>query len=84
MFKMGEKEPMDPGVSMANAHSIALHPDTARFVVSATNPNSSGNGKPKGDEYPINSSPVLFFVFPGKEKPKDKKGNDLLVPSLGL
>ena len=49
-----------------NCHSVALHPDGDRFAVSATNANSSGNGRVKGakDEYPENTSPVQMWSAP--------------------
>ncbi len=43
-----------------NPHSLALHPDGKRLVVSATSANSSGNGRnlTKDKKYPGNSSPL--------------------------
>jgi len=50
---------------LANCHALALRPDGARIVVSATNANSSGNGRQigKGKEYPGNYSPLHVFEF---------------------
>lgn len=50
--------------AVANAHSLAMRADGKRIVVSATNANSSGNGRPKGDQYPGNFSPLHIFDLP--------------------
>lgn len=51
---------------LANAHALAVHPDGKRLVVSATNANSSGNGRQLGKDkaYPGNFSPLHVFDFP--------------------
>jgi len=61
-----DREPFYTNSSMANCHAVALHPDGKRFVVTSTNRNSSGNGRPnsKDGEYPGNSSPVHLFEIP--------------------
>jgi WD40 repeat protein len=61
-----EKEPFYTNTSMANCHSVALHPDKRRFIVTATNRNSSGNGRPnsKDGAYPSNNSPIHLFELP--------------------
>jgi WD40 repeat protein len=50
---------------LPNCHSLALHPSGTRLVVSATNANSGGNGRPKNKggkvDYPGNSSPLHIF-----------------------
>jgi hypothetical protein len=50
-----------------NCHSLDLSPDGTRLAVSATNANSSGNGrvKGKGGEYPGNHSPIYLWSLPG-------------------
>ena len=49
-----------------NCHSVALSPDGTRLAVSATNANSSGNGRVKGagGDYPANTSPVQLWTVP--------------------
>jgi hypothetical protein len=51
---------------LPNAHSLAVHPNGKRLIVSATNANSSGNGRQigKNKEYPGNVSPLHVFDFP--------------------
>jgi WD40 repeat protein len=46
-----------------NCHSVDLAPDGKRIATSATNANSSGNGRVKGKagEYPENQSPIQFW-----------------------
>lgn len=62
--------PDDPtpffSAAIPNPHSLALHPEGKRIVVSATNANSAGNGrvKGKGSEYPGNTSPLHVFNLP--------------------
>ena len=53
--------------AIPNPHSLAVHPDGKRLVVSATNANSAGNGRNigKGKEYPGNYSPLHVFDLPG-------------------
>ncbi len=49
-----------------NCHSVALHPDGDKLAVSATNANSSGNGRIKGagGDYPENTSPIQMWSVP--------------------
>lgn len=49
--------------SKPNCHSLSLSPDGRRLAVSATNANSSGNGRVKGREgdYPANRSPIHLW-----------------------
>jgi hypothetical protein len=51
---------------MANCHSVDLHPDGVRLAVSATNANSSGNGRVKSKDgtYPGNASPIHLWQLP--------------------
>lgn len=51
---------------LTNCHSLAMRPDGARFVVSATNANSAGNGRPltAKKEYPGNHSPLHIWDMP--------------------
>jgi WD40 repeat protein len=53
-------------VPLTNPHSLAAHPEGARLVVSATNANSSGNGRMlRGKEYPGNVSPLHVWGMKG-------------------
>ncbi len=54
------------GGKLPNCHSVALHPDGERIAVSATNANSSGNGRVKGmgGDYPENTSPIQMWTLP--------------------
>jgi WD40 repeat protein len=51
---------------MPNCHSLAMHPNGTRLVVSATNGGSNGNGRMiRGkSEYPGNFSPLYIWDFP--------------------
>ena len=62
-LRPGEKEPFFTNATIANCHSVTLHPDAKRFAVTAMNKASNGNGRPttKDGEYPSNTSPVHLF-----------------------
>jgi WD40 repeat protein len=49
-----------------NCHSVAISPDGTTVAVSATNANSSGNGRLKGKDgdYPQNNSPIQLWNVP--------------------
>ncbi len=67
-WKLGDAAPFFSGGKLPNCHSVALHPDGDRVAVSATNANSSGNGRVKGTagDYPENTSPIqLYTLNPG-------------------
>lgn len=63
IWKPGDEKPLFSGGKHPNCHSVALHPDGDKIAVSATNANSSGNGRVKGTggEYPANSSPIQLW-----------------------
>ncbi len=65
-LRLGEKEPYFAHTTMANCHSVALHPDGRRFAVVSMNRASAGNGRPKTADgsYPGNQSPVHLFEIP--------------------
>jgi WD40 repeat protein len=65
-WKPGEEQPFFAGGKLPNCHSVAVSPAGDRLAVSATNANSSGNGRPKGKdgEYPANTSPVQLWAVP--------------------
>ncbi len=48
---------------MPNCHSLSLHPQGRRLAIVATNANSNGNGRVKGDAggYPGNWSPIYVM-----------------------
>lgn len=56
----GDAKPFFLTAAMPNCHSLAVRPDGQRLVVSATNANSAGNGRPVGKDkrYPSNTSPL--------------------------
>lgn len=62
------EQPFYQTSDMYNCHSVALHPDGRRFVVTATNKRSQGNGavKDKMGHYLGNSSPIHLFELPGE------------------
>ena len=61
----GEAAPFFVTNKMANCHSFDLHPDGRRLAVSATNANSSGNGRVgRAGDYPANVSPLTFWEMP--------------------
>lgn len=64
LWKVGEAQPSFRG-TLANAHSLALHPTEPKIVVAATNANSSGNGRVKGNngDYPGNFSPLHWWTI---------------------
>lgn len=66
LLKPGEAQPFH-SVGVPNAHSLAVHPDGKRLLVSATNANSSGNGRQLGKDkdYPGNTSPLHGFQLIG-------------------
>ncbi len=65
-WKPGEAAAFFTGGKHPNCHSVALHPDGTKLAVSATNANSSGNGRVKGatGDYPANSSPIQLWSVP--------------------
>lgn len=65
-WKPGAAKTLFAGGKLPNCHSVALHPDGDKIAVSATNANSSGNGrvKGKGGEYPQNNSPIQLWSVP--------------------
>ncbi len=66
-LRPGAKEPFHTReTGLPNCHSVALHPDQRRFVVTSTNAGSNGNGRrlTKDGEYPGNTSPLHFFEIP--------------------
>lgn len=61
----GDEQPFVLLTKMANCHSLAVHPDGRRLIVSATNARSNGNGRQlKDGEYPGNSSPLYLLEMP--------------------
>jgi WD40 repeat protein len=66
IWKPGDEKTLFSGGKHPNCHSVALHPDGDKIAVSATNANSSGNGRVKGagGEYPANSSPIQMWSLP--------------------
>jgi WD40 repeat protein len=63
LVRPGAAEPFYVNAKLPNCHSVALHPDEKRFLVTATNRDSNGNGRrlSKDGEYPNNSSPLHWF-----------------------
>ena len=66
LWKPGDEKPLFTGGKLPNCHSVAIHPDEKTLAVSATNANSSGNGRVKGKdgEYPANTSPIQLWSLP--------------------
>lgn len=65
-WKVGEEKPFFASKVVPNCHSVAVSPDGSKLAVSATNANSSGNGRVKGagGEYPANTSPIQLWSVP--------------------
>lgn len=62
MIRPGEEKPFFLHTKILNCHSLAMHPDGKRFVVSGTNRGSNGNGRRlKDGEYLGNNSPLHVF-----------------------
>jgi WD40 repeat protein len=68
IWKPGDEKTLFSGGKHPNCHSVAQNPDGTVIAVSATNANSSGNGRVKGagGEYPANTSPIQLWSLPGK------------------
>jgi WD40 repeat protein len=66
VWKPGDAATSFSGGKLPNCHSVALHPNGELAAVSATNANSSGNGRVKGTggDYPNNASPVQLWTVP--------------------
>ncbi len=64
-LRPGEKDPFYT-TTLANCHSVTLHPDHKRFAVAAMNKASNGNGRQltKDGSYAGNTSPVHLFEIP--------------------
>lgn len=65
-WKVGEEKPFFVSKPVPNCHSVAVSGDGRTIAVSATNANSSGNGRVKGmgGEYPANNSPIQLWTVP--------------------
>ncbi len=64
-LRPGDEQPFVLNTKMANCHSLAVHPDGRRLVVSATNTGSNGNGRQlKDGKYPGNFSPLYLLEMP--------------------
>jgi WD40 repeat protein len=64
----GDDEPFFETTKLANCHALAVHPDGRRFIVTATNRGSNGNGRRIVDgEYPGNHSPIHLFAMPAAD-----------------
>ncbi len=66
LWRPADAAPSFAGGKTPNCHSVDVHPDGKRVAVAGTNANSSGNGRPKGAEYPGNHSPVQLWRLPDK------------------
>lgn len=66
VWKPGDEKTLFSGGQHPNCHSVALYHDGSKIAVSATNANSSGNGRVKGNggEYPANTSPIQLWSLP--------------------
>jgi WD40 repeat protein len=64
-IRPGDQQPFYISTKMPNCHSLAVHPDGRRLVVSATNGGSNGNGRQlKDGVYPGNFSPLHVLDLP--------------------
>ncbi|VTT98604.1 wd-40 repeat-containing protein : WD-40 repeat protein OS=Pirellula staleyi (strain ATCC 27377 / DSM 6068 / ICPB 4128) GN=Psta_1602 PE=4 SV=1: WD40: WD40: WD40 [Gemmataceae bacterium] len=65
-WKPGDAAAFVTGGKHPNCHSVALAPEGDVMAVSATNANSSGNGRVKGTggDYPANNSPIQLWTVP--------------------
>jgi sugar lactone lactonase YvrE len=67
-IRPGDAQPFYLSTKMPNCHSLAIHPDGRRLVVSATNGGSNGNGRNlKDGSYPGNWSPLYLLEMPLSE-----------------
>jgi WD40 repeat protein len=66
VWKPGDAMTLFSGGKHPNCHSVAVYADGSKVAVSATNANSSGNGRVKGagGEYPANTSPIQLWGLP--------------------
>ncbi len=62
----GDEKPFYVSTKLANCHSVDIHPDGQRFIVTSTNTGSNGNGRKldKDGKYPGNRTPMHLFEFP--------------------
>lgn len=63
-----DEKPFYTNTKIVNIHSLALHPDNKRFLVTGTNRTSNGNGRRlnKEGDYEGNNSPIHFFELPSE------------------
>ena len=63
-----EEKPFYENTKIVNIHSVALHPDHKRFILTSTNRTSNGNGRrlDKDGNYLGNHSPVHVIELPAK------------------
>jgi WD40 repeat protein len=74
-IRPGDAQPFYLSTKMPNCHSLAIHPDGRRLVVSATNGGSNGNGRNlKGETYTGNWSPLYVLEMPKSEAPDKQAG----------
>ncbi len=60
-----DEQPFVLLTKMSNCHSLAVHPDGRRLIVSGTNGGSNGNGRSlKDGKYPGNFSPLYILEMP--------------------
>ena len=67
LLRPGEEKPFFTSTKVANLHSVDLHADGRRFIVTAINPANAGNGAVKNKEtakYVSNFSPIKVFELP--------------------
>jgi len=63
--RLEDAAPFFANTSMANLHSLSLHPNKTRVAVAGTNAGSNGNGRLlKDGEYPANWSPIWLLDMP--------------------
>lgn len=63
--RLEDSAPFFSNTSMANLHSLSLHPNKTRVAVAGTNAGSNGNGRLlKDGEYPANWSPIWLLDMP--------------------
>lgn len=65
LIRPGDEKPFFADTKIPNCHSVTLHPDGKRIVVTATNKGSNGNGRrlDADGNYPGNTSPIHVFEW---------------------
>ena len=71
---LDQPKPLSVFAKASNTQAVSIHPSGDRLAVTGMNPNSNGNGRPKGAAYPGNWSPIHLLGLPEEILEKTGKG----------